>query len=46
VALCPGGVERHSFLRVRLSENYGLLLAYPSVGTDIGLAAEGTVRLN
>lgn len=46
VALCSGGVERHSFLRVRLSEAYELMLAYPGVGTDVDLAAEGTVRLN
>ena len=46
VALCSGGVERHSFLRVRLSEDYGLLLAYPGLGSDIGLTAEGSVRLN
>ena len=46
VALCSGGVERHSFLRVRLSEDYDLLLAYPGLGSDIALTAEGTVRLN
>ena len=46
VALCSGGVERHSFMRVRLSESYDLMLAYPGVGTDIDLAAEGSVRLN
>lgn len=46
VALCSGGVERHSFLRARLSEDYELMLAYPGFGTDIDLAAEATVRLN
>jgi hypothetical protein len=46
VALCGGGVDRHSFVRVRLSETYALMLAYPGVGQDIGLAAEGSVRLN
>jgi hypothetical protein len=46
VALCAGGVERHAFLRVRLSENYELMLVYPGLGPDIDLAAEGTVRLN
>jgi hypothetical protein len=46
VALCSGGVERHSFVRVRLSQTYELMLAYPGVGTDVDLAAEGSVRLN
>lgn len=46
VALCSGGEERHSYLRVRLSESYDLLLVYPGVGTEIDLAAEGSVRLN
>ncbi len=46
VALCSGGVERHSFVQVRLSESYDLMLLYPGVGADINLAAEGTVRLN
>lgn len=46
VPLCSGGVERHSFLRVRLSETYGLLLAYPGFGGDLDLVAEGSVRLN
>lgn len=46
VTLCPGGEDRHSFLRVRLSEDYALMFAYPGVGSSIGLSAEGTVRLN
>jgi hypothetical protein len=46
VALCSGGAERHSFVRVRLSQTYELMLAYPGVGTDVDLAAEGSVRLN
>jgi len=46
VALCSGGVERHSFLRVRLSETYELMLIYPGFGGDIDLASEGSVRLN
>ena len=46
VALCSGGVERHAFLRVRLSETYELMLVYPGVGADVDLAAEGSVRLN
>ena len=46
VALCSSGVERHSFLRVRLSETYELLLPYPGFGGDLDLAAEGSVRLN
>ena len=46
VALCSGGVERHAFLRVQLSESYDLMLVYPGVGTDIPLSAEATVRLN
>lgn len=46
VALCSGGVERHAFLRVHLSENYELMLAYPGLGSDIDLSAEGTLRLN
>lgn len=46
VALCAGGVERLAFLRIRLSEIYPLMLAYPGFGTDIDLAAEGAVRLN
>ena len=46
VALCSGGVDRHSFVRVRLSESFDLMFAYPGVGTDVGLVAEGSVRLN
>lgn len=46
VALCSGGVDRHAFIRVRLSESFELMFAYPGVGTDIGLTAEGSVRLN
>ena len=46
VALCSGGVDRHSFVRVRLSESFDLMFAYPGMGTDISLAAEGSVRLN
>lgn len=46
VALCSGGVERHSFVRVRLTEAYELMLAYPGFGTHIDLVAEGSVRLN
>ena len=46
VALCSGGEERHSFVRVRLSETFDLMFAYPGVGTDISLVAEGAVRLN
>lgn len=46
VALCGGGEDRHAFLSVRLSETYSLMLAYPGVGADINLAAEGSVRLN
>lgn len=46
VALCSGGVNRHAFVRVRLSETYGLIFAYPGVGTTVDLAAEGSVRLN
>ena len=45
-ALCSGGVERHAFVRVRLSESFDLMFAYPGVGTDISLTAEGAVRLN
>jgi hypothetical protein len=33
-------------VRVRLSQTYELMLAYPGVGTDLDLAAEGSVRLN
>lgn len=46
VSLCSGGVDRQSFVRVRLSENFDLMFVYPGVGTDIGLTAEGSVRLN
>lgn len=46
VPLCSGGVERYAFLRVRLSEDYTLLFAYPGVGGSVDLAAEGSVRLN
>lgn len=46
VALCSGGVERYSFLRVRLSENYQLMLPYPGFGDGMSLVAEGSVRLN
>lgn len=46
VALCSGGVERHAFVRVLLSQDFDLLFAYPGVGTSVDLAAEGSVRLN
>lgn len=46
VALCTSGVDRYAFLRVRLSEDYGLIFAYPGVGTSVDLSAEGSVRLN
>lgn len=46
VALCAGGAERYSFLRVRLSENYELMLPYPGFADGVNLAAEGSVRLN
>lgn len=46
VTLCSGGVDRHSFVRVRLSESFDLMFAYPGMGTHISLAAEGSVRLN
>lgn len=46
VALCSSGVDRYAFLRVRLSEDYGLIFAYPGVGASVDLAAEGSVRLN
>jgi hypothetical protein len=46
VALCSGGVERYAFVRVRLSQDFDLLFAYPGVGTSVDLAAEGSVRLN
>lgn len=46
VALCSGGVDRQAFLRVRLSETYGLIFAYPGIGSSVSLAAEGSVRLN
>ena len=46
VALCASGAERSSFLRVRLSETYELLLPYPGFGGALDLAAEGAVRLN
>jgi hypothetical protein len=46
VSLCSGGVERYAFVRVRLSQDFDLLFAYPGVGTSVDLAAEGSVRLN
>jgi hypothetical protein len=46
VSLCTGGVERRAYVRVRLTEDYDLIFAYPGVGTAISLAAEGSVRLN
>jgi len=46
VALCSGGVERYAFVRVRLSQDFDLLFAYPGVGTSVDLAAESSVRLN
>ncbi len=46
VALCSGGVDRQAFLRVRLSETYGLIFTYPGIGDSVSLAAEGSVRLN
>lgn len=46
VALCSGGVDRHAFIRVRLSEDYPLLFVYPGIGASVDLTAEGSVRLN
>ncbi|WP_193368154.1 TadE/TadG family type IV pilus assembly protein [Pelagibius marinus] len=46
VALCSGGFERSAFVRVRLSQDFDLLFAYPGVGTSVDLSAEGSVRLN
>jgi len=46
VSLCSGGIDRHAFIRVRLSETFELMFAYPGVGADVDLTAEGSVRLN
>lgn len=44
--LCADGSERQSFIRVSISESFDLMFAYPGVGTDITLSADGAVRLN
>lgn len=42
---CPSG-ERSSFVRIRMREDYRMILSYPLFETPLTLQTEATVRLN